>query len=237
MTQNIEVIAVTAASVAFIHTLFGPDHYLPFIVMSKARKWTALKTTLITVLCGLGHVGSSIVLGLIGIALGIGVHKLTAFESVRGNIAAWAFVIFGFTYFVWGMWRAIKNKPHTHIHEHADGHVHSHDHGHIHSHTHVHDEKSYTNITPWILFTIFVLGPCEPLIPIVMYPAAEGSTHGVIVVSVLFSAITIATMLAIVWLGIYGIGFVKMGKLERYTHALAGATICLSGCAIVFLGL
>ncbi len=237
MTQSTEVIAITAASVAFIHTLFGPDHYLPFIVMSKARKWSALKTTLITVLCGLGHVGSSIVLGLIGIALGIGVHKLTAFESVRGNIAAWAFVIFGFTYFVWGMWRAIKNKPHTHIHEHADGHVHSHDHGHTHSHTHVHDEKNYTNITPWILFTIFVLGPCEPLIPIVMYPAAEGSTHGVIVVSVLFSVITIATMLAIVWLGIYGIGFVKMGKLERYTHALAGATICLSGFAIVFLGL
>lgn len=237
MTQNIEVIAVTAASVAFIHTLFGPDHYLPFIVMSKARRWSALKTTVITILCGLGHVGSSIVLGLIGIALGIGVHKLTAFESVRGNIAAWAFVIFGFTYFVWGMWRAIKNRPHSHIHEHADGHVHSHDHGHYHSHTHVHDEKNYTNITPWILFTIFVLGPCEPLIPIVMYPAAEGSVHGVVVVSLLFSVITIATMLAIVWLGIYGIGFVKMGKLERYTHALAGATICLSGCAIVFLGL
>jgi nickel/cobalt exporter len=245
MDQSLNVILLTAASIAFIHTLLGPDHYLPFIVMAKARNWTMLKTSIITILCGLGHVGSSIVLGLVGVALGIGMTKLTALESFRGNLAAWAFMIFGFTYCIWGLWRAIRRKPHTHNHLHLNGHVHIHDHTHNYDHVHLHEHdhfhskerKDYINLTPWILFTIFVLGPCEPMIPLVMYPAARGSTYGVIMVSLIFSVITIFTMLSIVLMTYFGLRLLPMGKLERYTHAIAGATIGLSGCAIVFLGL
>ncbi len=43
---------------------------------------------MITLLCGLGHIGSSVVLGLIGVALGLAVNKLEIVESVRGNLAA-----------------------------------------------------------------------------------------------------------------------------------------------------
>jgi sulfite exporter TauE/SafE len=92
-------------------------------------------------------------------------------------------------------------------------------------------------MTPWILFTIFVFGPCEPLIPLVMYPAAQHSTIGVILVTAVFGIITIGTMLTIVMVSLWGINLLPIGKLERFTHALAGATICISGLAIVFLGL
>jgi hypothetical protein len=44
-------------------------------------------------------------------------------------------------------------------------------------------------------------------------------------------------MLTVVIIGYYGVSFVNLGKLEKYTHALAGATIMLSGLAIMFLGL
>ena len=104
---------ITAASIGFIHTLFGPDHYLPFIVMSKARKWSLLKTSVITFLCGLGHVMSSVVLGAIGIIFVIAVMRLEVFEGFRGNLAGWALMAFGFTYLVWGIHRAIKNRPQT----------------------------------------------------------------------------------------------------------------------------
>ena len=40
-------------------------------------------------------------------------------------------------------------------------------------------------------------------------------------------------MLAVVLLATYGINFVKFGKLERYSHALAGAIVLLSGIAIL----
>ena len=88
------LLAGTAVTIGFIHTLVGPDHYLPFIVMGEARKWTISKTMFITFLCGLGHVASSIILGFIGIAAGISLSKLEFFESFRGNIAAWLCLLY-----------------------------------------------------------------------------------------------------------------------------------------------
>lgn len=230
------VLCITAVSIGFIHTLIGPDHYLPFIVMSKARKWNLRKTLGLTFVCGLGHVLSSVVLGLLGVVLGIALGKLEAFEAARGNLAAQAMMIFGFTYCVWGIWRAIKNKPHTHVHLHDGSGAHAHEHVHSHGHSHVHESKK-ANITPWILFTIFVLGPCEPLIPMLMVPAAQHSLWGTVLVATVFSMVTISTMMVIVLVSVWGFSFVKLGKIERYSHALAGGTLLLSGLAIQFLGL
>ena len=241
MSQDLSILLVAAASIGFLHTLMGPDHYLPFIVISKARNWSLVKTSWITFLCGIGHVAGSIVLGLIGAALGIAVGKLESVESVRGDLAAWAFIAFGLTYFAWGVRRALKNKPHTHEHFHSDGSLHRHEHKHHEEHAHAHgvksNEKEKVNITPWVLFTIFVFGPCEPLIPILMYPASQSSWGAMLVVAAVFAATTISTMLAIVLLTAKGISFLPMGKLERYNHALAGFIIFASGAGIKWLGL
>ena len=53
-------------------------------------------------------------------------------------------------------------------------------------------------MTPWILFVIFAFGPCEPLIPLFIYPAATSGWTGAWVVAVTFSVVTIGAMLAIV---------------------------------------
>jgi len=233
MTQEIILLAGTATALGFIHTLFGPDHYLPFIVMAKARKWTMVKTLWITALCGLGHVGSTIILGIIGISSGLLLSKIEFIDGYRGSIAAWAFIAFGLIYMIWGIYRAIKNKPHKHIHFHANGKRHTHLHKHEQKHAHTHDK----NITPWVLFTIFVFGPCEPLIPLLMFPAIENSLSGLIFVISVFSVITIGTMITIVVIASYGINLIPLGKIEKYTHAIAGFVILLSGIAIEFLGL
>lgn len=237
MTEEIHLLALTAASIGLFHTLFGPDHYLPFIVMSKAGKWSMTKTIWITIASGIGHVLSSVLLGFVGIALGLGVNKLTGIESGRGSLAAWMLIAFGFAYMIWGIRRVYRNKKHDHLHVHEDGTFHTHDHSHHNEHSHLHKKEEARNLTPWILFTIFVLGPCEPLIPILMYPAAENNFSGLILVTSVFGIVTILTMLTVVIIGYYGVSFVNLGKLEKYTHALAGATIMLSGLAIIFLGL
>ena len=237
MNSEITILALTAASIGFIHTLFGPDHYLPFIVLAKSRKWSYGKTGIITLLCGLGHVGSSIVLGLIGVAFGLGIHKLENLESGRGGLVGWLFIAFGLVYFIWGIRQAVLNKPHSHFHFHQDGDSHEHFHEHIAGHTHTHGSKKIPKMTPWILFIIFVLGPCEPLIPILMYPAAEINISGLIMVTFVFAVTTILTMLAIVFITLRGINLIPLGKAERYTHLIAGAMIFLSGIGIQFLGL
>ncbi len=234
--MDVAILCWTAATIGFIHTILGPDHYLPFIVMNRARKWSAAKTAWITFFCGVGHVGSSVVLGLIGIACGIAVMKLEAFEAFRGNLAAWALIGFGFAYMGWGIRRGIRNRPHTHLHLKGSG-VPVHSHSHDGEHFHTHEPAQKENITPWILFTVFVLGPCEPLIPLLMYPASQHSLFGTVLVAAVFSAVTIITMLCIVMVASWGISFARFGKLERWTHALAGGAICLSGLAIQFLGL
>lgn len=231
MNNSLMPLYITAATIGFMHTLFGPDHYLPFIVMSRARKWPFVKTGIITFLCGLGHVMSSVVLGTIGIMFGIAVMKLEAFEAFRGNLAGWVLMAFGLTYLIWGIRKAIKNKPHTHSHIHLDSQPHSHTHSHADKHAHVHGEEK-ANITPWVLFTIFVLGPCEPLIPILMYPAAKSSASGVIAVAVIFSVVTIVTMLSVVLILSFGINLIPLRRVERYSHVIAGVTILLCGIAI-----
>jgi nickel/cobalt exporter len=239
MGSELGILAATAATIGFVHTLTGPDHYLPFIVLGRARNWSLGRTLGITAMCGIGHVLGSVVLGMIGIALGLAVGQLNIIEGVRGDIAAWLLISFGLVYAVWGLRKALRDKPHAHVHGHSDGSAHTHHHSHHHEHSHVHDQDSGSgpSLTPWALFVIFVLGPCEPLIPILMYPAATSSIGGLVLVTVVFAIVTIATMLVMVTLAQRGIHLIPMKRIERYTHVLAGTAILGSGLAIFFFGL
>lgn len=232
MSHELVALIVAAASVGLLHTLLGPDHYLPFIVMGRARKWSPARTMFITFLCGLGHVAGSIVLGSIGVAFGIALSRLEFTESVRGSIAAWALTAFGLVYLVWGVRRAIRNRPHTHAHPHTGDVTHEHEHAHNVAHAHLHGRAGKKSLTPWVLFTIFVFGPCEPLIPMLMYPAAAESLSATAIVAAVFGAVTIATMLTVVAMGTFAIGRLPTGRIERYSHALAGAAVFLCGVAI-----
>lgn len=236
MTDSIGLLSATAVSLGFIHTVLGPDHYLPFIVMSQAKQWSVKKTMFITFLCGLGHVMSSVLLGFLGIAVGISVSKLVYVESFRGNIAAWLFIAFGLVYMIISARKLMKNRRHDHPHFHNGGKKHSHEHDHHLEHTHVHQEGTFRS-TPWILFIIFVFGPCEPLIPILMYPAAENNIAGTFMVASLFSLVTIVTMMSVVLVFRLGLNKVNLKPIEKYSHVIAGAVIFFSGIAIQVLGL
>ncbi|MFH1419545.1 MAG: hypothetical protein ABII12_14815 [Planctomycetota bacterium] len=258
MEHDLGVLSLTAISLGFIHTLVGPDHYLPFVAMSRIGKWSLRKTILITGFCGVGHVLGSVVLGFAGIALGVAVFKIEGIESVRGDIAAWLLLGFGLVYFAWGVRRAFRNKPHAHLHRHPDGTVHRHTHVHQTDHLHPHTSSPHADrspghgtggqsaspakqgdatssparLTPWILFTIFLFGPCEVLIPLVMYPAAQGSMAGVAWVATLFGVVTIGTMTTIVAALSLGIGSIRLARFGRYSHAMAGLVVLVCGAAI-----
>lgn len=236
MTSELTILAATAASIGFVHTITGPDHYLPFIVIGRARGWKLRRTLLTAAVCGLGHVAGSVVLGLVGIGLGVAVGKLEIIEGVRGDLAAWLLISFGLIYTAWGVRQAVRNRPHSHTHQHADGTSHDHHHHHHREHSHVHESRN-KSLTPWALFVVFVLGPCEPLIPILMYPAARANVGGLILVTVIFAVVTIATMVGMVFLAERGIALLPLKKIERYAHVLAGLAIFSSGVAIRFLGL
>lgn len=235
MDSTLWVLCGTAAFIGFFHTVIGPDHYLPFIMLGRANKWSSKKVVLVAILCGIGHVISSVLLGIIGILIGIAIGKLEYFESVRGELAGYLLIGFGLAYAVWGIRRAIKNKPHSHGHMHTDGMEHGHEHVHQSAHSHAHALKNPTAF--WTVFIIFVLGPCEPLIPLLMFPAVVHGWSGILAVATVFGVVTVGTMTAIVLLVHQGVKFVTSPWIERYAHALAGGAIAMSGLAVKFMGL
>lgn len=237
MTPEITILTLSAAAIAFMHTVLGPDHYLPFIAMARARDWSTAKTLKVTLLCGVGHLVGSVALGLAGIYLGVQLSSLEWLESMRGELAAWMLIGFGLAYTAWGIRQAYRNRPHTHWHSH-DGLVHSHVHTHHSDHAHLHAaRKERTSLAPWLIFIIFVLGPCEPLIPLLMYPAARESLVGVLLVTSVFGAVTVLTMLMTVAIALRGLSQFRFRKFERYAHALAGITILACGLGVALLGI
>ncbi|MEW5702913.1 MAG: hypothetical protein AB1792_11890 [Candidatus Zixiibacteriota bacterium] len=237
MTPDLSLLLGTAATIGFVHTVLGPDHYLPFVAMAKARNWSMARMSVILLACGVGHVGSSVVIGILGIALGWALGGMEAFEAARGAWAAWGLIGFGLAYGTWGVWRALRGRAHMHLHVHGDGTVHDHTHGHADAHAHAHTTAGKVNITPWILFTIFVFGPCEPLIPLLMVPAAQHSWWGLALVTLVFGAVTITTMAALSLALTFGLNVLPLGRLERWSHALAGFALFACGAAIQWLGL
>ena len=244
----------TAIVVGFLHTLVGPDHYLPFIVIGRARKWGLGPTTLLTFVCGVGHVLSSVVLGLVGALAGFAMHNVEGWEGARGQWAGWALIIFGAAYTAWGLYKGLRGQAHGHTHLHDDGRIHRHDHGHghdeghpsVHAHAHAHADRdeppddepvSWKGLTPWLLFLIFVLGPCEPLVPMFFASALAGDWGDVLLVTVGYLGATLVGMHLLVTVFWFGLKRVSLGPLERWGNSIAGIAILLAGLAMVFLGL
>jgi ABC-type nickel/cobalt efflux system permease component RcnA len=234
----------SAVMIGFLHTVVGPDHYLPFILIGRARGWGLGRTSLLTFACGLGHVLSSIAIGMIGIAASRALQEVQAWESMRGQWAAWGLMLFGGGYLAFGLWRGLRPAPthsHAHLHPRSDHDAHAHLHAHPHDHAHAPEasegRRSWKELTPWLLFIIFVLGPCEPLIPLFFASALKGEWLEVALVATGYGLATLAAMHLIViacWLGLERL---RWGRIERWSHALAGGVVLLSGAGIVFLGL
>jgi nickel/cobalt exporter len=230
--NELYLLSLSAASLGFIHTILGPDHYLPFIVLSKARQWSIYKTMWITFISGIGHVGSSVLIGMIGIALGISLNRLESIESFRGEIVAWMLFAFGLAYTLYGIYKYFKSSHHAHLPKFLMPKQ-------IREMHHLPVEEKQednTKLTPWILFLIFVFGPCEVLIPLLLFPAYEHQVLSMFIVSLVFGIVTISTMMVMVYLGNKGATLIRFRNHERYVHLLAGLVILMSGTGMLFLG-
>ena len=232
-TSGSLVLLSSAVLIGVVHTLLGPDHYLPFVALKKARGWSLKKTLSIVALCGLGHVGASVLLGVVGALAGWSMGSLEAFESARGELAAWLLILFGIFYLAWAIRPINAQHTHSHVHVHTDGTVHEHPHSHTDGHAHMHTQADGArSMTVWSLFVIFVFGPCEALIPLLLFPALGENVSLAVGVVVLFGVATVLTMLASVWVLSKGLDSIKLAGVGRYAHLLVGLVLLGCGTAI-----
>ncbi len=204
----------TAASLAIVHTLLGIDHSLPFVALGRARRWSLARTLAVTAMCGVGHVASSVVIGALGVGLGVATESMMWFESARGELAAALLIGFGLAYAAWAIWRRLRDEDASHGHYGAAN-----------------------GVTPWALFIVFVLGPCEPLIPLMVVPGMQGDWVTVAAVVGVFGGLTIAVMVAAVTVAYRGVGLVAGNRLGRHADVAAGLMVAASGAAVLWLGL
>ena len=214
--QTTTLLLGTTATLAIVHTLLGIDHSLPFVALGRARGWTLRRTLLVTVLCGAGHVASSVVIGAVGVGLGIATDALLWIESTRGELAAALLIGFGLAYAAWASWRRFRGRDGVHLHGAAVG---------------------PDRVTPWALFIVFVLGPCEPLIPLMVVPGMARDWLAVGAVVGVFGLLTVASMLLAVAAAWRGVELLGAGRIGRHADVAAGLVVAASGAAVLFLGL
>ena len=207
------------ASLAIVHTLLGVDHSLPFVALGRARGWTLARTLLITAVCGAGHVASSVAIGALGVALGIATDALLWLESARGELAAALLIGFGLAYAAWAVWSRLRGRSGAHLHAGTGG------------------RPDASRVTPWALFIVFVLGPCEPLIPLMVVPGIAGDWLTVAAVVGVFGLLTVAVMLLTVAAAYSGVGLLAGSRLTRHADVAAGLVVAASGAAVLWLGL
>jgi nickel/cobalt exporter len=208
------MIGYAAASAAFtlglVHSL-APGHWLPVVLLAKARRWTRGTTLLGALVAASGHVFLSILVGVILVA--VGARLFHAHGAAIEEYAGWGLIAFGLGYAVWSWF--------NHSHCHAQDHEH---HG---------PDVRRVRLPFAFLFTLG-LSPCLTILPTFVAAAAQGvpvlgAAIGGFAVGVV-TALVGATLLA-------SFGVMKLDHpfLEHYGDVLTGVVASLMGVAFLLI--
>lgn len=230
--MDFNILCLTVISISALHTFSGPDHYLPFIVLSRSKKWSLKKTILWTSLCGLAHVLSSVLLGVVGIVLGWTLAKTFNIESIRGGFASWMLFLFGLGYVLYALYNMNKNKIHKHFDTSEEGEIYVFEH----QHGQTVAPNQRFKVTPWVMFFIFASGPSEPMIPLIIYPAIDYSLTEVGMLIIVYTLATVLTMLFMVLIGFFGANSINYKGFEKFIELISGSIILVCGIGMIWLG-
>ncbi len=242
LSTALATVATTGFTVAFFHAAI-PTHWLPFVLVARARQWSRGKTLLVTVFAGLGHILLTTLLGLIIAWFGFKIdeHLGRAFPWIAGGLLL---AIGG--YYFWRQSRGTGICHHTVVgsHHHADEHcgeepAQEHGHGHSHWEDELKDSALVSERSgDWAaisgLFVMLTLSPCEGFLPVYLSGVQFGWT-GFFVLSGILAVATLLGMLLFTSLTLVGMEKLKLQRLERYEAGLLGALFTLLGVIVIVL--
>ncbi len=193
---------ITGALVLSILHGIIPNHWLPVLAISKKEKWNLSETTRVTLIAGLAHAASTVLIGvllaLIGAKLAVIVESFTAFVAPALLVALGIFYIY-------------QHSRHHHFHMHG------------------HPEQA-TNKKRLILSlaSAMFFSPCFEIEAYFLVAGAEGLWL-VALLAALYTVVTVSGM--IVWVRLAHSGLLKMNwhSLEHNAGIITGVTLMLSG--------
>lgn len=229
-------IAVTGFTVAFFHAAI-PTHWLPFVLVGRARRWSRGKILAVAAFAGTGHVAITTLLGLAIAWCGFQLDERfgTAFPWIIGGLL-WAMGAFY-------LWRQLRGQGICHHHVPGGHHEATEECGHEHAHSHWEDEladsklaekKSGDRAAIGGLFLMLTLSPCEGFLPIYLSGVQFG-WRGFAILSLILAAAALAAMLLLTWLTLRGLERFELKAFERYESGLLGTLFFLLGIVVVLI--
>ena len=198
-------LTATGFSVAALHAAL-PTHWLPFVVIGRARGWSRRRTLGAVALAGGGHILATTVLG-------IGLARFGWEINERFDAAfhwAVAALLVGL-----GAWLAFR-APHGHGCDHCEG------------------RKLIPEPTDraalWGLVLTLTLSPCELFLPVYLTAAPYG-WPGIAWLSAVLAVATLTGMITLTWLTLRGAA--RLRWLDRLDHRVLGGLLALLGVATV----
>ena len=198
-------IAATGFAVAFLHAAL-PTHWLPFVLVGRAQKWSTGRTLSVTLLAGLGHVGLTMALGLALVMAGL------ALQPSLGHIFHW---IVGGLMVAVGVFYVVRGR-----HNHALPEV---------------GRRAYGSDRAAIaaLVTLLTLSPCEAFLPYYL-AGMEHGWQAFVALSLVLLVATSAGMLIFTGLSLAGFKRLGLQWVERYEETILGVALILVGVAVAF---
>jgi nickel/cobalt exporter len=192
-----------------IHALI-PNHWLPLIAVGKTEKWTFNQTLWATVITGVAHTLSTII---IGIVVGLIGYKLAAkYSVISETIAPGILIGLGLIY----IFRDFLSHKHNHTHEFKPL-----------------DKEPGQNKSRWIaiLTSLSIAMFLTPCIEIEAYYFQAGTIGwtGIFIVSAVYLITTVVIMLFLVYLGMKGVKTFKIHFLEHHEKGITGIVLVTLG--------
>jgi nickel/cobalt exporter len=231
MATTTYALITTAAATALLHTLI-PDHWLPFVLIGRARGWSPATVALASGLAATIHAGLSVLLGVI--ALWIGLATVEVVGETLHRVGGLLLVAFGVGYALWAWTKGGHFHPGGSLLHPADpgercdgeegpGHP-----EHLHYHA---DDGMIGGRGGWGaigLAVIVGLNPCVLVLPIMLAGVSRGPTT----VALVAMAYALPSALLMVGLSVIGVTVgwrVRLPGVARYAELGSGVLIALLG--------
>lgn len=229
-------IAITGFTVAFLHAAI-PTHWLPFVLVARARGWSRAKTMAVALSAGVGHIALTTLLGLAIAWFGFQLDERwgRAVPWVAGS----ALILIGGYY----LWRQARGQGICHHPVPGGQHHASEACGHETEHSHWEHELEESPLVSERrgdlaaiggLFLMLTLSPCEGFLPVYLSGVRFG-WHGFVVLSVILAVATLAGMTLVTWAALTGLERFRIRAFERWEAGTIGGLFAVLGVVIIAL--
>ena len=222
MTRTAFLLFVSSCSTAIIHALI-PDHWLPFVLISRVERWSEERAATLAGLAGALHVLVSLLAG--GVAILVGSTTVANLAARTGRslefLGGLLLVVFGAAYGIW------RHRREARSHQGPDR-PSADPQAHVHAHGHLLERWYHGALTARALVLVIGMSPCALLIPILLAAGTE-SLLAVLVSALGFALCTIATMVGITVFAMRGMRRIDLPFFAHYGDLISGALVSAIG--------